>query len=521
VRHHHRRPEILLKKGIDEFNTVNGELYGQFLRNLYAKKTAQNSDGGATITAKERQDIDNKIAQRTTEVKKDIKDFNIGEYKLNVVLDDLYTTKPPSKAEQSLFEKIITEDGRELYVDKVKLNIIHDKIELIKSVSPDVDISFVLLTTGNTEKLKQEGEREAKNSNYVLPDTSNPETAADFKAITGFVTDEFSAPDPSSPTEPLVKNWILHNEIDANTTWCDAGQGVKTMDEYMSRYMHQLGLLDNALTNASERNGTVKGRPFIPTTRSWTVPHGDSPNFAVRDMLDWIAQNEQTTGRTIDWGLAYHPYGASPQSNKNSDDPQHAGPNADHVDASNIWVLMNYLSNNNQYVDDNGQSRERSVMFAEQGYRSGEIGDSASAWRNGTPPAPDATDQEILDSATDGSIDQAESILFALTQTVLYPNIEAYHYHRYHDNNAPGEDKDKNYGLLDQNSDKKLAGYLFEDLDVNLSIESLFDPSNEIIVSLWAGMGITNIGSIKTPADAAKALNSQFGLQLPVPQADH
>ena len=226
-----------------------------------------------------------------------------------------------------------------------------------------------------------------------------------------------------------VTNWILGNEVNSSKAW--NYQGNLSFDSYMTCYTTAFAMLYNAVK--SEKTGNTVS---ISLDNGWTaVPD----TYAGKTVLDSFAKKINAVNPNIQWSISYHPYSypltradfwndASNTTNSTS---------TKYISMKNITVLTNYAASlEKTYKMDTGSIR---VLLTEQGY-----------------------------SYSAGAEKQAEAIARGYYIAEFNNRIDAFIIRAIVDDAEEAKGK-LYFGLMNTQQDKRIAFYVYEYMDSDLS----------------------------------------------------
>lgn len=194
----------------------------------------------------------------------------------------------------------------------------------------------------------------------IMPNMTSPESVNCFAAVTDFLAQRYCRQDDMYGR---VDKWIVLNEVDAASTWANAG--TRPMHVLTDYYIKVLRLV-YSIVRQYDSNTEV----LASFTHSWTALSGDYP---VRDMLGIINGMGKAEG-DYRWGLAYHTYPwdllnprcwECPNSTFSMDTPCVSFRNLEVIDK---WIFMP----ENMYLG----SRKRSLWLSEAGINSRSYSDA-------------------------------------------------------------------------------------------------------------------------------------------------
>lgn len=226
-----------------------------------------------------------------------------------------------------------------------------------------------------------------------------------------------------------VTNWILGNEINSSKAWNYSGS--LSFDTYMQCYTTAFRMLYNAVK--SEKTGNTV---CISLDNGWTaVPD----TYAGKTTLDTFAKKINAENPNIEWSIAYHPY-SYPLTRAdfwNDSSNTTSSNSTKYISMQNITVLTNYAASlEKTYKMNTGSIR---VLLTEQGY-----------------------------SFSAGSEKQATAIARGYYIAEFNDRIDAFIIRAIVDD-AEEAKGNLYFGLMNSQQDKRIAFYVYEYMDTNLS----------------------------------------------------
>lgn len=135
---------------------------------------------------------------------------------------------------------------------------------------------------------------------YSMPNLTTPESVNYYAAGLNYLAKRYSGSDDS---HGRVHHWIMHNEIDAGTTWTNMGSYSNTpMNVYMDVHTKSMRIAYNII-----RQYNPNSEVFICFTHFWSKDEKGAEKYAPQKMLE--LQNKYTNVEgDFKWALAYHSY---------------------------------------------------------------------------------------------------------------------------------------------------------------------------------------------------------------------
>ncbi|MGN1215697.1 MAG: DUF5722 domain-containing protein [Candidatus Cryptobacteroides sp.] len=205
----------------------------------------------------------------------DLADMRCGSNTMNVVLDNLM----PGKGADYTFGGISYRigDGRS-YVDRIVSNV--------KDMGIVVS-AIILCPKGGVFT-----DPECTGGYYSMPNITTAEAFNHYAAALSYMASRYNNIDING----RISHWIMHNEVDAGTTWTNMGE--QPMTRYLDRYIKSMRICYN-IVRQYDQNASV----LASYTHSWTGKEDYSP----KEMLEKTVEFSNAEG-DFWWGVAYHPY---------------------------------------------------------------------------------------------------------------------------------------------------------------------------------------------------------------------
>jgi hypothetical protein len=233
---------------------------------------------------------------------------------------------------------------------------------------------------------------------YSMANVASLTGVSYYAAITAFLADRYSRPDN---LYGRITNWIIHNEVDAGSSWTNAG--TKSMQTYTELYDRSMRTVYYTI-----RQYNPSGKVFISMTHYWTA----FVDYAPKDMLA-LMNNLSLRQGDYEWGLAYHPY---PQSLFNYNTWNDTQVNSDLnssplITPKNIELIDTWIRQKSSLYKG---LKVRSLIFSEQGINAGAN-----------------YDQTTFNN-------QAAGVAYMWKKFSRLPSVEGIQYHRRVDNTREG-----------------------------------------------------------------------------------
>lgn len=129
---------------------------------------------------------------------------------------------------------------------------------------------------------------------YAMPDMTTPEGVIHYAAVMDFLCSRYN----SEGDRGRIGHWIMHNEIDAGTTWTNMGEKQPRL-YFMDTYIKSMRLVYNIV-----RQYDPAAWVLASFTHNWTKVDED---YAVVPLLDDLLDYSRAEG-DFQWGVAFHPY---------------------------------------------------------------------------------------------------------------------------------------------------------------------------------------------------------------------
>ena len=166
-----------------------------------------------------------------------------------------------------------------------------------------------------------------------------------------------------------ISNWIVSNEVNADTSWNYTGH--QPVEEYALIYANML-----RITYQAVKSSCAHARVYMPLDMFWNNS-ANSQRYDGKKMVDLVNQYMKAEG-DIFWGIAFHPY-ANPLTevewwNDHAEQSETAG----FISMKNLSVLTNYMQKA-QLRDPDGNVKK--IILSEQGYTSHSASQGNVEWK--------------------------------------------------------------------------------------------------------------------------------------------
>lgn len=191
--------------------------------------------------------------------------------------------------------------GKVYYFDKQKINDL-DKL-LLEASHRNIVVSAIILIQKAADCPDPQVGELMQNSHFTgdafftMPRLDNPNSINCYAAMIDFLASRYCT---SANQHGRIYKWIMHNEVDAGSTWTNMGKG-RPLFVYLDSYYKSMRIC-YTIAKKYDPHAEVLGS----FTHSWNAasPGGD---YAVLDMLKGLKSYSVAEG-DFKWGLACHPY---------------------------------------------------------------------------------------------------------------------------------------------------------------------------------------------------------------------
>lgn len=233
---------------------------------------------------------------------------------------------------------------------------------------------------------------------HAMPNVTDPEGQRLYAAVMDFLAARY---DGNSEAFAPVKDWVVHNEVDAGIVWTNAGE--KSLGNYMDIYHRSMRLMHNLV-----RARNPESEVLITLTHRWTESRSNI--YAPRAMLERLVEYSHLEG-DFRWGIAQHPYPTNLFNPRTWEDPRtDLTFDTPLITFRNLEVLDDWIRRpENRYKG----TMVRSLCLTEQGLNS---------W---------GLDEEAL-------LDQAAGLAYAWNKLKRLESVRVFIYHRWVDHPNEG-----------------------------------------------------------------------------------
>jgi len=251
--------------------------------------------------------------------------------------------------------------GKSFYFDRKKIDELDQTFRV--AAARNIIVSAIILVQKASECADPsvgellEHEHYTDDAFFTMPRLDNAESLRCYAAALDFLAGRYCQ--PGSPYG-RIHHWIMHNEVDAGSTWTNMGKG-RPLFVYLDNYYKSMRVCYN-IAKAYDAHTEV----LASFTHSWVTkaPGGD---YATLDMINGLLQYSTAEG-DFRWGLAYHPYPEDLNEPKTWNDSQATfSPRSPLVTFKNLEVLDDWIKRpENWYMKTN----KRMLWLSENGTNS-------------------------------------------------------------------------------------------------------------------------------------------------------
>jgi hypothetical protein len=379
----------------------------------------------------------------------DLIDLDIKSMKMNLLLNGVLSLNPTG---------ITHEFNGKTY--NISPNFVAGFDARIKRLTDnDIKAAFVLLIPIN---IRNEDLRrifvhpDASLGLYSMANVATEEGVEYYAAAVDFLAERYSRPDK---LYGRLDQWIIHNEVDAHTSWTHAGQ--KPVNLYTQIYDRSMRMVHYTIR---KHNPTAK--VFGSFTKHWNSKPVSEVNFRSKDILSTLNILSKKEG-DYEWGIGWHSYPTNlfnpkvwedpiAQTQLNFNTPQITPRNLEMIDA---YVRQKELLYNGKKV--------RTILLSENGF-------SSNTARN----------------ANANETTQAAALAYFWKKTnQRLPSIENIQLHRWVDNAGEAGLEFGLWTVLEGTNDgfdQKKEGWFVWNAAGTPNEESVFEPYKSVIgISNW------------------------------------
>jgi len=155
-----------------------------------------------------------------------------------------------------------------------------------------------------------------------------------------------------------IANWIVSNEVNADTSWNYTGH--QPVSEYALIYSNMM-----RITYQAVKSCCAHARVYMPLDMFWNNS-SSSQRYDGKRMVDLVNRYMKAEG-DIPWGIAFHPYANPLTEAEWWNDNAEMSENAGFISMQNLSVLTDYLQKSVLRDPDGGVKK---VILSEQGFTS-------------------------------------------------------------------------------------------------------------------------------------------------------
>jgi hypothetical protein len=220
----------------------------------------------------------------------DLTDLDISSMKINLLLNGVFSLNASNLTHQF--------NGKTYHINEGFVSNLDQRIKICSD--NDIKVAFVLLipiNIGNDSLKAIFVHPDANQGLYSMGNVATELGVEHYTAMVDFLTKRYSRPDG---LYGRVDQWIIHNEVDAHTSWTHAGQKPSPLyTEIYNRSMRMVYL------TARKYDPTAK--VFASFTKHWNSKPVSDQNFKSKEILDVLLQLSKKDG-DYEWGIAWHSY---------------------------------------------------------------------------------------------------------------------------------------------------------------------------------------------------------------------
>ena len=282
----------------------------------------------------------------------DLDDLQITSVTVNVPLTSYLYLHPRANTLEHTY------GGKTYYFDRPQIENLDKTLQT--TARKDIMVAAIILIQKKSECADPEAGELLQHPAYTgggfftMPNMNTPASLSCYAAALDFLASRYNRPDNAYGR---IHHWIMHNEVDAGSTWTNMGD--VPMIVFMDTYIKSMRLCQNIVRNYDE-----SAQVFGSFTHSWKDAVED---YATLEMLGVLNKACATEG-DFHWGLASHPYPQDLNEPKTWNDTQASfSLNSPLVTFKNLEVLDAWIRKaENKF---NG-SVKRSLWLSENGTNS-------------------------------------------------------------------------------------------------------------------------------------------------------
>ena len=217
----------------------------------------------------------------------DIRDMGATSATMNMCLNDYLSTTPTLETTEYRYAQA------PYYLNNATVRQ-RDVVMAQYQLEKTVPIGIVLVPTDRTDAATALlTHPETSGGYYAMPDLTTPQGVVSYAAVMDFLTGRYNGSDRGR-----IGHWIMHNEIDAASTWSNMGEGQPEL-YFMDEYVKSMRLVYNILRQYDQQAWVL-----VSLTHNWTKVDND---YRVTSLLDDLFRYVAAEG-DFQWGVAFHPY---------------------------------------------------------------------------------------------------------------------------------------------------------------------------------------------------------------------
>ncbi|MCQ2136240.1 MAG: DUF5722 domain-containing protein [Bacteroidales bacterium] len=191
-----------------------------------------------------------------------------------------------------------TYGGRTYYISKSQIDT-YDK-NLKTCASRGIVVSAIILiqrTAADPSVQKAIVHPDCNGGNYSMPNMTTTEGIQTYAAMLDFLAKRYS---PADGSNGCIHNWIMHNEVDAASTWTNMGSAVPEI-LVTNEYEKSMRMCYNIA-----RQYYPHAKVLASFTHTWTSCD-NADGYTAKSMLTDLVNFSSVEG-DYQWGVAAHPY---------------------------------------------------------------------------------------------------------------------------------------------------------------------------------------------------------------------
>ncbi|WP_020571535.1 DUF5722 domain-containing protein [Neolewinella persica] len=286
----------------------------------------------------------------------DLTDLGITSMKINLILNGVFAANPNASTTTHEF------NGKTYNINQNFVNNLDSRIKACTDAG--IKTSFVLLIPINfTNPLLDSifTHPDASLGLYSMANVTDARGIEHYTMLVDFLAKRYSRPDG---LYGRLDQWIIHNEVDAHTSWTHAGE--KPAPLYSQIYDRSMRMVH---FTARKYNPTAK--VFGSYTKHFASKVGgeNGPNFRSKEILTTINNLMKLEG-DYEWGIGWHSYPTNLRNPAVWNDAISATPlnfNAAQITPRNLEVIDAFVRQESWLY--NGK-KVRTILLSENGFSS-------------------------------------------------------------------------------------------------------------------------------------------------------